>query len=522
MYEETARPLLLRGKVVQPDGTAPDRYMLIENGRITSISRRRPPRTQDALYVKTESEDWIFPGLLDLHTHATYNLQPLWEAPGVPYPNRFAWRGDAQYKNDVSALNRYLRTHGLDGSKEQRAGRGRTIATFSELQAVAGGTTTLQESYSLESSAGGLTEPVLCRSTANADDLGLPDEGKVLSVVDFFRPDDEGHPAPLDSKIEQYLANRDKGLLFGTLAHLAEGRSGLGSDIGVDPYSRAEFEMFMAHPAFADADAVRSSPFGIIHGCGIDVTDESHLDFLRERAISVIWSPVSNLLLYHETIDIEALMAGGVHVALGSDWSPSGSKHVWDEAKFARQYFQAIGSAVSDVQVFQMVTVNAAHCLGTEYLGRLVEGAMADLFILRSPLETDNALEIFFKTTDEHVRAVLIGGIPRYGDARFLKQFKDITLQPLPRREGYAVRGKRTHLPPDLTNEHGTPINVNDDINALEDLLKSAGPPLKPTKRSNILASSDKLYRHRINQLLQDTFAYGWQVDQSRYKRKST
>ncbi len=83
MYEETARPLLLRGKVVQPDGTAPDRYMLIENGRITSISRRRPPRTQDALYVKTESEDWIFPGLLDLHTHATYNLQPLWEAPGT-------------------------------------------------------------------------------------------------------------------------------------------------------------------------------------------------------------------------------------------------------------------------------------------------------------------------------------------------------------------------------------------------------------------------------------------------------
>ena len=37
-----------------------------------------------------------------------------------------------------------------------------------------------------------LSEPVLCRSTANAADLGLPESGRVFSVVDFFRPGDDG------------------------------------------------------------------------------------------------------------------------------------------------------------------------------------------------------------------------------------------------------------------------------------------------------------------------------------------
>src|SRR4029453_7960210 len=100
---------------------------------------------------------------------------------------------------------------------------------------------------------------------------------------------------------------------------------------------------------------VRSSPLTLIHGCGIDTRNPEHLRFLRERDISIVWSPVSNLLLYGDTLDVETLLAEGINVALGSDWSPSGSKHAWDEAKFARFYLDAIGSLVSDQQIFQMV-----------------------------------------------------------------------------------------------------------------------------------------------------------------------
>ena len=151
MLKERANPILLRGRVVQPDGTAPDRYVLLRGGRIASISRRRPPRSDDATYVGTRIEDWIFPGLLDLHTHASYNLLPLWDAPGAPYPNRFAWRGDERYRNDVRGMSRYL---SQPDDEHAAGGGGRAhatlLATFSELQAVAGGTTTLQESHALD------------------------------------------------------------------------------------------------------------------------------------------------------------------------------------------------------------------------------------------------------------------------------------------------------------------------------------------------------------------------------------
>jgi imidazolonepropionase-like amidohydrolase len=70
------RPLLLRGKVVQPDGSAVDRYLLVRNGVIEAVSRRRPPLTDDAMIVETGPNDWIFPGLIDLHTHTGYNVMP--------------------------------------------------------------------------------------------------------------------------------------------------------------------------------------------------------------------------------------------------------------------------------------------------------------------------------------------------------------------------------------------------------------------------------------------------------------
>ncbi len=523
MLKEASPAILLRGKVVQEDGTAPDRYLLIRDGRIVSISRRRPPHSGDAVFTGTRNEDWIFPGLLDLHSHTSYNLLPLWEAPGAPYDNRFAWRGDPRYEQDVAAMSSHLSHAGVPGKGGRRRALRQMLAAFSELQAVAGGTTTLQESFSLERQEE-LSEPVLCRGTATAADLGLPEKGRVFSVVDFFQPGDDGRPAPVEWAIEKYLRYRGEHRLYGTLAHLAEGRSGFGSETGADAYSRAEFEAFMAHPAFADAAAVRRSPMAIVHGCGIDPGDERHLRFLRERNISVVWSPVSNLLLYGETIDVEALVAAGINVVIGSDWSPSGSKHVWDEAKFARFYFEAIGSAVSDVQVFQMVTANAARALDNRALdasplGRLVRGGMADLFILHSPLETDSALEVFFKTSDSEVVAVFIDGVPRYGERHFLERFEP-RLQGLPRREGEAVAGKAVHLPPELTNHRGDAVDVDRDLTRLEDLMKAPPPPLKPTKRSNLLSSSDGPYRRRMIQLRRDTIEYGGRVQE--WKRRQS
>jgi cytosine/adenosine deaminase-related metal-dependent hydrolase len=51
-------------------------------------------------------------------------------------------------------------------------------------------------------------------------------------------------------------------------------------------------------------------------------------DVLAAHGSAMIWSPLSNLLLYGGTARIDAAQAAGVAIGLGSDWSPSGSKNL--------------------------------------------------------------------------------------------------------------------------------------------------------------------------------------------------
>ena len=50
---------------------------------------------------------------------------------------------------------------------------------------------------------------------------------------------------------------------------------------------------------------------------------------------AMVWSPLSNLLLYGATADIRAAVNAGVRIGIGSDWSPSGSKNLLGELKVA-------------------------------------------------------------------------------------------------------------------------------------------------------------------------------------------
>ena len=499
MLEGQQGSVLIRGDIVTEDGFARDRYILVRDGVIAEIGRRRPARSDDLPFLDTQRGDWIFPGLINLHTHSTYNFLPIWASPDAPFDNRFEWRGNPGYKAAVSQV----------ASKINQGDRKTTVSVFGELQAVAGGTAILQEDFALdqEKTLGGL---LLCRDTASPADLGMAPGGLIQSVVDFFRPSSAGVPTRQDS-IGRYAAARDNGTLIASIVHLAEGRSGFGSNRGVDPYSRAEFEAFMALPEMADTEKVRATPFSIVHGCGIDPRNPVHMDFQRERGISIVWSPVSNLLLYGDTIDAETLLAEGINVALGSDWSPSGSKHVWDEAKFARAYFDAIGSPVPDELIFRMASVNAARCLRATRSGRIAEGALADFFILRSPTQTDNPHEVFLGTEDRHVLATIIGGRPIYGDRGLLSAYT-ADLQPLPKAEGSAVSNKAVCLPPSLA------VDVDRDVSAMEAALKALTPPVW---RSNLLASSDKLYRRRMKTLRAWVQDFGWGVREWRHKGPS-
>src|SRR5207248_2673739 len=69
-----------------------------------------------------------------------------------------------------------------------------------------------------------------------------------------------------------------------------------------------------------------------IHAAGLLPQD---FDILAQHKSAMVWSPLSNLLLYGGTARVDAARAAGVQIGLGSDWSPTGSKNLLGELKVA-------------------------------------------------------------------------------------------------------------------------------------------------------------------------------------------
>ena len=89
-------PLALAGRVVQMDAdfhVLPDGVVYIDKGGIVAVS----PRTQSAPagfenVPVHPTGGTLFPGLIELHNHLSYNTLRLWQVPGL-FPNRERWGG---------------------------------------------------------------------------------------------------------------------------------------------------------------------------------------------------------------------------------------------------------------------------------------------------------------------------------------------------------------------------------------------------------------------------------------------
>jgi hypothetical protein len=108
-------------------------------------------------------------------------------------------------------------------------------------------------------------------------------------------------------------------------------------------------------------------------------------------------------------------------MALGSDWSPSGSKNLLGELKTARLYSQQNGGLFADSDLVRMVTADAAAILKWDKrLGSLEAGKYADLLVIDGSAGDPYGALIEAKETS--VRLVMIGGAPRFGAAALMNQ----------------------------------------------------------------------------------------------------
>jgi hypothetical protein len=125
---------------------------------------------------------------------------------------------------------------------------------------------------------------------------------------------------------------------------------------------------------------------------------------------AMVWSPMSNLLLYGKTARVGDAKRCGVRIGLGSDWSPTGSKNLLGELKVARL---VSGTGFTDAELVDMVTRTAAAILGWAALGSLEGGKRADLVVMKG--SRGDPYDALIRAKETEVRLVVIGGVPRFG-----------------------------------------------------------------------------------------------------------
>ena len=377
-----ANPLtVLRGAVATLDAAGTvhqDACICIDGQLIKAVvpaGAAMPPEFAGVAVLDTQGT--IYPGLIELHNHLTYNELPLWTVP-ARYTNRNQWRlSEPTYNYDVAWPAKIL---GRNADKDYP----RSIARFAECRALFGGVTTSQGIGAVSTSGQRSVYQSLVRVVEGPLDPAWP--AAKDQTLDFPTPQIATDLAPA----------LQRGTPF--IYHLAE-----GTDAD-------------AHQRFADLQYQPGSwaiapDLITIHCVGCAAADFARL----AGGAGMVWSPLSNLLLYGQTADVAAAKAAGVSIALGSDWSPSGSKNLLGELKIAKIVSDQAGGLFTTEELVRMVTATPARMMQWDrYVGSIEAGKVADLVVVTGTAADPYAYLIAASEVD--IRLVMIGGEVRLGE----------------------------------------------------------------------------------------------------------
>ena len=170
--------IVLRGQIVTMDGARrviKDGLLYVNKGFIVAVEAKDGPVPAgfEGLPV-VNTHGTIFPGLIELHNHLSYNLLRLWAVPR-PYGNRGQWAGIPEYRSTISGPMKLL------GSRPDLLA---ALARYVECKCLLGGTTTSQ-GIELFSNAGARRfYRGIVRNVEQTNDPNLPEAGTRIPDVD--------------------------------------------------------------------------------------------------------------------------------------------------------------------------------------------------------------------------------------------------------------------------------------------------------------------------------------------------
>jgi len=378
---------VLDGRVV-PMVTANDNIasgrIYIDGARIVAVQSARakpPPGFAGIKPIKTGGT--IFPGMIELHNHLSYNVLPLWNVP-KQYTNRGQWGGHADYRKLISGpMNVVGKTDGLI----------QAVVRWVETKCLVGGVTTSQGVALYSNSGAKRYYRGLIRNVEETNDPDLPEASTRIGDVAAKKA------TKFLDELERFEKSGRKKIL-----HLAEGIDKRAND------------HFRALKITSRTWAINESLIGI-HATGLK---GRNFATLRSRGGSIVWSPLSNLLLYGGTTDIKRALKEGVPVALGSDWAPSGSKNLLMELKVAKAWSDREQIGLSDFDIVSMATRVPAEMIGWEReLGTIEPGKRADFVVIDD--KDPNPCSRLIDARESSIVLVVVNGVRRYGQPRLMK-----------------------------------------------------------------------------------------------------
>ncbi|MCA9653253.1 MAG: lamin tail domain-containing protein [Myxococcales bacterium] len=381
--------LLLQGTVLAGYDTYLNGEVLVEggdpNGRILCVGCDcgATPEGTTATVVACE-QGVISPGLINPHDHITFTLSQPQGHGTERFDHRHDWRCGLDGHTDLGTF---------PGSDSSREG-----VLYGELRMLLGGAT------SISGSVGGSNATGLLRNLDRADLT----EGLAGVDVNYRTfPLGDSDCTLLEMTCEYPFIDGSFNLQDDIyMPHIAE---------GITLAANNEFACLSGAPGGEDLVAGNTS---VIHGIGMRPID---IDIMGQEGAMLVWSPRSNVDLYGITADITTYKNLGVRIALGTDWTASGSMNVLRELRCADDFNQRhLGGAFSDLELWLMSTYWAAVSQGADdQIGLLREGHIGDISIFDGSSAAGHRAVI--EGRPETVALVLRGGQPLHGDATLVE-----------------------------------------------------------------------------------------------------
>lgn len=384
---ESEKTLIVGNLLTSMDG-AQYGAVLISGGRIVELVPGDGIETAaENAAVFDCGRNYVSPGLINPHEHTRYSFQMLTarDRERLPvYVHRDEWIPDSGFGDGADKI-RYK-----DGTDDAKT------LFWIELRHLLAGTTLIAGSGAVRGLAKNVGSRQRLEYEYAADIRTFPFSPKAMQRIRRLR----SFPYDGEEAFRPELTG-DLPARAPYVPHVAE---------GTDLVARLEGRFFLDYVATHKS----FRRFSLIHGVGLDPADIGRLGDLD---VTLIWSPRSNVALYGETADIPALLRENVRIAIGTDWSVSGSYNMLEELRCAATLYGSGSSSpvLSSVDFWQMATGNGAYALGLEAVtGKLAAGLAADIMVFRK--QSADPFDDLLRSTSHDIVATFVDGRLRSGN----------------------------------------------------------------------------------------------------------